>query len=513
MISQLTGSSSSSEAQENRFGSAYYAAYSGLQYLKYVEKNPNYVYSDLNDFIAKINAGSPYTLPSGIGQFQIVVAPVAGSTTNYTVTTLVGSAISSSASSQESNFLLTYSGQRTFTVKPQSTPNGASEYVVFAGNSDVVISGDSVVIGNLYAKSFASQQANITGSVTTKKDATLGYSTKLSKNLCSGGNVVLDQSSVAGTLNAQGSLRMKYKSSVGSDAFVGTSYTADENVSVNGNLNVGAVSGSDGIFGYQNFYGTNVYVKNNINFSGNEVVVTKNAYAGKTISLSWASKILGVAVGKSVQVGSGTVGSKIETTSYPPNVAPTAPSMCATVADPSPKANLVAGTVDKVSNYGEGKFGKSSPLLPGSYKNLSIAVSEPLTLVAGTYIFNKIDLAYGATLNLNISGGDITIFSIGTVNVGNLDSVNVSIDGATWKSMSTVGNSYAARVYLESHSDINFDWGAEWFGTLFSTGSITLGGNNTLIGAVVMLGANNNYKWDNDITYVPSNYAIANWYQ
>jgi hypothetical protein len=67
-------------------------------------------------------------------------------------------------------------------------------------------------------------------------------------------------------------------------------------------------------------------------------------------------------------------------------------------------------------------------------------------------------------------------------------------------------------VYLEAHDNITLKWAADWFGTLFSTKVVSFGGSNELIGAVAMLGSKTDYAWANNIVYVPSNYAMAHWY-
>jgi hypothetical protein len=161
--------------------------------------------------------------------------------------------------------------------------------------------------------------------------------------------------------------------------------------------------------------------------------------------------------------------------------------------------------------WADNTYKRSNPLAPGSYRNMSIGGSAPLTLKGGTYIFNKIDLAWAVTLNLDLSGEDITIFCLGPVTMDALD-IYVSTDGSTWKAMKDVDKSYAAKVYLEAHDNITLKWAADWFGTLFSTKVVSFGGSNELIGAVAMLGSKTDYAWANNIVYVPSNYAMAHWY-
>lgn len=510
VISRLTGSGGGTEIQENRFDGAYYAAYSGLEYLQYAEQNLDLSYADLSDFVSKINAASPYTLPSGVGQFQIVIAPVAGSTTKYTVASLIGSTVGGSSATRESSFVLKYLGERTF-ASSQPSPNRASKYVTFAPAAKMSIDGASDIIGDIYAKSLKSKMVVIDGSVTVVDDADLNFKTIVNGKLCSGGDVSLDQSSVSGDINVQGNVIMKFASSVGGSAFVGGSYSSDGDVVISGDLNVGKLTCGATEFGFSNEYSGDVFSAGNIKFSGSSSTVLQNAYSGDTITLSWGSTIKKVAVAKIVKKNEGSVGSMIETTSYPPNIAPKEPAACTIVESPHPNGTVTAGTVDISSGWAQGKYKRSTPLAPGNYRKLSIANSEPLTLRAGQYVFAKMNLEWNVTLNLDVSAGDITIFSIGPVNTSKLD-VYVTTDGSTWKSMRAVDKTNAAKVYLEAHDNIVLGWDADWFGTLFSTKVIRFDGSNDLIGAVAMLGTQSDYSWANNIDYVPSNYAMAHWY-
>jgi len=501
-VTVMTPSSTITEVNENRFGQAYYAAYSGFQYLMYGE---NKVYNNIDTFVNAFN-GKSFTLANG-DVFNVSLSK--GVSPAYTVNYIIGVSKNSNATNDE-NYIMAQNTQRTFYpyTTPTQTPTGPSKKVIFAAGSDVNVQGSSHITGDVYVKTLTIQQATISGSVVTQGDANLNYATNVTGSLCSKGNVLLDQSTVSGLINTDGNVTLNYLSTAGSDIFSGGNITTAGNVTVVGEAN--AQKKVD--LGYANAFSKSIKAGSSITFSGNSSTIANNTYSGSTTTVSWGSRVLGVAIGKTVTVNSGgSVGSKIETTSYPPNIAPTAPTT-STCTENNPKTTtFTVGTVDVSSGWAEGKYKTSTPLAPGKYRQLTIANSEPLTLKAGSYYFSSINLAYNVTLNLDVSGGDILIFVSGKVTEGNLAAIKVSTNGSTWSDMTAIGNSNAAKVYLEAHDDISLDWGGEWFGTLFSTGNIALGGDNTIIGAVAMLGTNNSYRWDNDITYVPSNYAMANW--
>lgn len=516
-ISRLSPSALQTKVTGEFGDRAYYNAQSGLNYILAKRSELQTGKSSFADFLSAMGGDNTMVtlyLPEG-GQFtyKLTSQSTSGTSGTFTVSSLTGTTGGTSAAPQYAYQLFGggKGASETYTYTPETTttadPSKASYYVLYSANSGVSVAGAATITGNIYGVTFTSQQTSIVGNIIAKGAATLNFSTSVTGNLCAGTTATLDQSSVSGALTALGNVQLKYASTVGGSIYSGGNVVMADSVSVGGDINAQGYEQ----FGYANAIGGNAYANGNITFSGTASTIAKSAYSGGTITLSWASKIANTAVAATaVNVVSGSsVGTALVSSSYPPNIKPIAPTSCTTVTAPTP-ATFSAGTKNVSVAWGATTYNTSNPLAPGSYKNLTLSGSSPLTLTAGTYYFNSISLGYGSTLNLDLSGGDITIFVVGAVDLNMTSGINVSTDGSTWQGMTSVDKAYAARVYLEAHDAIKLEWATNWYGTLFSTKSITFGGSNTIIGAYATIGSDA-LSWAASVTYVASNYALANW--
>jgi predicted acyltransferase (DUF342 family) len=611
VVSRLTGSSSWTEIQENRFGSSYYAALSGFEYLKYAETNPDDVYVDVNDFIKQINDGSPYTLPSGRGQFEIVLASVSGSTTAYTLSSLIGRSVVGSSSGHDSNFLWAPLGQRAFSAASTTEPKGWLKYVQIGENVSTssamstkgnilatnnlslvennIVDGDVVVYQNMTTGSgvqikgsvyvggnlVVGPNSTIIKDISVIGNVTIGSGSKVS-NITSNGNVVLQSSgqTVAGSINAQGNITISSGSVVDGDLIadgnvvldpsgcvvkgniyaggnvtissgsrvdkkvvaggnvviadssaevkggvnsggnisVGSSFktagglTASGNVDVKGNVSIGTDINSGGdvsITGASTVVSGSVYVKRNLSIS-QKSTVSGNASVSGNISLSKGACIAGktyvagtVTSCTGATCGAGNCYVSLGGTYAAPLSPETPESPTAVVV----REKELAPTHEPNTNSKDG--------------NLSVPNGGTKVFTSGTYYYKYISTEYGSKIKFDLSGGDITIFATKEVKLENSTKIFVSVDGNTYLPMASVDPKLAAKIYLESNSNIELMWAADWFGTLFSRGNISFGGGNTIIGMYASLDGNVSSTSGSNatVTYVPSNYALREWYK
>lgn len=510
-IAVMSPSATQSKLEQEAGERAFYNAQSGLNFIMSMQGYYAANGTTVNNFINAMGGNNTlitYNVP-GNGQFsyRLQLNATNGANGTYNVAYLLGRSADSSGNFKYS--YLAYGGDRgsSDSYNYNANTGGASKYVLASYGSAVNVAGSAVITGDIYGQSFTSQQTNITGNIISQGNANLNFSTHVTGNLCAKGDVVLDQSSVTGSVNATGNVTMKFASSVTGSVYAGGYITMAESTTIGGSAHAQNYLTT----GFSTNIGTSAYSNNDITFGGTAAQIAKDAYAGKSITLNWACSVGNQAVAcdnVSVVYGS-SVGSSLISCSYPPNVKPTAPSACTVTTSPK-VASFTAGTTNITVGWGGTTYNTANPLAPGKYKKLTLSGASPLTLKAGTYYFSSIDIGYGSTLNLDVSGGDITIFVTGAVDVNATGGINVSTDGTTWKSMTAVDKSYAARVYLEAHSAIGLEWATNWFGTLFSTDSFSFAGDNTIIGSYVSTGSGT-LSWAAKVTYVGSNYAAANW--
>ena len=512
-IAVMSPSSMQSKLEQEAGMRAYYNAQSGMSFIYSRQAVYEASGNSLTNFLDAMggNKIQTYYIPGG-GQFAYQLSLVDNDAINgnFSIYYLTG-AVGDASGNQEYSYLL-YGGEKGTSGSiaysaVNSLQSGGADKVLASYGSAVSIAGSAVIVGNVYGLSVTAEQASITGDVTSQGDANLNYKTSVTGNLCSGGDATLDQTTVTGSVNAQGNVYLKYNSIVGGSVYAGGNIIMDGSVTVGGSVHAQGYTQ----LGYADNIAGNAYSNGNINFVGTSAVISNNAYSGSTINLSWASSIVkqAVACNPFDVVNGSSVGSKIISCSYPPNIKPTAPTAGTVVSSPTVKV-FTAGTTNIYIPYNTNTYSTSNPLPPGKYNDLTVGGKSPISFTAGTYYFNSISVAYNSIINLDVSGGDITIFVTGPVDNNATGGINVSSDGAKWKDMTKVDKMYAAKVYLEAHDTITLEYATNWFGTLFSTKSIMFSGDNIIIGSYATTGTDT-LSWANSVTYVCSDYALAHW--
>jgi len=250
-VTMMTPSSTITELHENRFSQAYYAAYSGLQYLQYSE---NGVYEDKNSFIEAINADSPYTLSDG-GKFLIEIAT--DSDAKYKVKYLIG-VFSENEKKSESVLLLSDYG-RTFTKKEIETPPDPSSgtNVVMYTTHGLTLNANNEIDGTIYGKT----QISINGGAVVEGDA------------ISEGLVTINNGTVRGIVCSRGNASWSNNTTVDGVVIVFGDLTMNggvynNNVYVTGKLTVNNHARIAG-----NVYANEIYI-NSIDLGGQAYAVT-----------------------------------------------------------------------------------------------------------------------------------------------------------------------------------------------------------------------------------------------
>jgi hypothetical protein len=146
-------------------------------------------------------------------------------------------------------------------------------------------------------------------------------------------------------------------------------------------------------------------------------------------------------------------------------------------------------------------FGQQS-LSPGHYSDLILQGSNKVTLTAGDYHFNNINMTGAfAELHLDVNGGPINIFAANDVTFNQLSTF---VNGVAQQNANPV---LAAHVLLEAHGDIVLS--RQFFGGVFAPkGDVTIRSLTDVIGAVVA-GDEVIAESSADVTYVRNNYLTA----
>jgi predicted acyltransferase (DUF342 family) len=347
----------------------------------------------------------------------------------------------------------------------------------------------------------------ISGSINSGGDVTIASSANVTGDIVAKGSVIVSSSGsvISGSIHAGKDITINSKITVGGGLYSGAVMTlADDSISIGGDINAGTkaiFSGSGGS------YLQNVYAGSDVNITA-KTTINKNVEAAGKISIAnsgtWNTCIAGVAKatgtisscsGTSCGSGNCYIGATLQKqASVKAPLSPNSPASyvpCESVGVPSPPKNT--NTKDGVLNVPNG----------GS-----------VTFKGGTYYYSSITMEYNSTVYLDLSGSDITIFSTGNVALNGATKIKVSKDGTNYYDITSVDSALAAKVYLESNGSITLAYSSDWFGTLFARGSITFGGGNTFIGAYASQTGSASVTSGSgySMTYVPSNYAIANWY-
>lgn len=221
----------------------------------------------------------------------------------------------------------------------------------------------------------------------------------------------------------------------GGNVTTGSNATVTQNIVASGNVQIGG--GSD--------IGGNVQSGGNIS-TGSNVTITGTAQASGTVTLG----------------GSSSAGSTV--TGAP---APT-PLAYAPVALPSASSFSAGGP-----NQSTGGGGTLN-LVADTYGALTTGSNATVNLSSGVYFFDSFTLGGGTDLNLDLTGGAITINIVGNLTMGS--NVDVNLIGGD-----------ASDVLFEVHGTASIGGGTDWFGTLFSPiagKTVTFGSNTRISGAV-----------------------------
>ena len=146
-----------------------------------------------------------------------------------------------------------------------------------------------------------------------------------------------------------------------------------------------------------------------------------------------------------------------------------------------PAATFIAEGDDILTGENE-----STQLYPDSYGRLHLGGENELYLSSGDYYFDRISIAEELDFYLDISGGDINIFSSGYVLIDEDLDVFLSIDGVSYNSYADVDPVLAGSIFYEFQGPF-FVLGhnGELFGTVYGpNGGITIGNNCGITGAL-----------------------------
>lgn len=544
-IAVMTPSATQSKLEQEAGMRAYYNANAGLNFvmsMQNVAQSNKTSFSNYMSMMGDSGVVSYNVEDDGYFAYQLGNIVTNGVNGTYQITDLSGTVMNSSGGSAY-GYVIFGGGKGSshvfnYNVSSMSNTNGRANDVL-SGSAVTITASSTNVTGNIYAKNSVSvaNDTIINGNVVSNGSFTGASRTSVSGYVCADGDVSLASSSiVSGDINAGGDVTLESASKVGGSIYSGGTVTLkSESVVVTGNIHaakyiylnskaavggnvyagvsvvyndssvsVGGDANSQGTVSFLGYGGTvsgNVYSSGAVTFSG-KTTVAKNVYSGSSINFpNWTSSCInGVAAAtgaistcSGASCGSGNCYIHSSLPSQPSVTSPTAPvshTSCAVKPDPDPPYNRK--TTDGVVNLASG----ASYYFSGK-----------------TYYFSSITGAGNNTLYFDLSGGDVTIFSTGDVNFNGKATIKVSLDGKTYKNMGSVDKSYAAKVYLESNGNMYMGWAADWFGTLFSRGTLTFNGGNTIIGSYASLGGVTQIVSGSGYTvvYVASTYALANW--
>lgn len=221
----------------------------------------------------------------------------------------------------------------------------------------------------------------------------------------------------------------------GGNVTTGSNATVTQNIVASGNVQIGG--GSD--------IGGNVLSGGNIT-TGSNTTIVGTAQASGTVTLG----------------GSSSAGSTV--TGAP---APT-PLTHTPVALPSASSFSAGGPNQSTGGGG------TLTLVADTYGALTTGSNANVNLSSGVYFFDSFSLGGGSDLNLDLTGGAITINIVGNLTMGS--NVDINLIGGD-----------ASDVLFEVHGNASIGGGTDWFGTLFSPiagKTVTFGSNSDITGGV-----------------------------
>ncbi|XLZ72050.1 polymer-forming cytoskeletal protein [Massilia sp. SR12] len=257
-----------------------------------------------------------------------------------------------------------------------------------------------------------------------------------------GKNVELNQETkVTGNVAAGGNLDMKYKSQVQGNVTTTGKITLEQGSKVSGNI---ATTGT-------------VHAKYESTVTGKVETSTRENVA---VTLEQAAKV------SNVVHNSGTIVDK----KWGANLAKdTIAPVNAPVLDVLPGATPFA-VGSNVFNLGDRTTGA---LGQGKYGKVNLGYDSTLTLGAGSYYFDSLDIGGFGKLIFDLSGGAINLYVLNNINIGQ----DFEFD---------VLNGSAANIYTETKGNYELGINGEWYGTLFGSGeksNLHFGQNATMGGS------------------------------
>jgi len=486
-ITILTPSSTITEINENRFGQAYYAAYSGLQYLKYAESG---IYKDIATFTKTINSGTPYVLSSSGATADISVSSI--DATHYTINYIIGSTTGEMVKSE--NYMLLNGATRSFIAYSSPVPKALGAYVTATNG---LTNAQGTIDGDLLSGTFVfNPGVIITGSViSTSTTETLnikvGKIGGTGKYVCSDSGVVLNGNEVDGNVYAHGDV------SYNNGVVAGDIYaTGDVTVSN------GSVEFSHNIYAGGNVYIKNAYITGNIYAAGNVVIggswprVTGQIHSQQAVTIND-----GAVSGNVYDINGLSVAASYMFTGYEYKN-PTKPL---SVMNCPEKVTWTMTQHPATSDFyiGNGAYGSLSDNVDASNKY---------------YYFNSFTIGGSGSggwgnfcLDISHDGGIVNFVANNLSERGNYYVNTKSLSNCYGSMMNSMDVSYyasASKFYTEVYGNVTMSGGSDWFGTIFSNGDITLGGGSIVVGALYSVNGTINLSGSGGtkIRYVQADY-------
>jgi cytoskeletal protein CcmA (bactofilin family) len=483
-VAYFSSSSSVTQLADTRAKQAYYAALAGKDYVVWLHKNFADIYKDaipkdqrFTEFLAMLNRNGGTRVLDGNRRFTIAAAAAPAMCATCYTASVDGKYVGGD-------------GAETETFRVASVGVGGSDDPFVPGGDDdddedgdhsaldtarrtPTVTNGASIDGGVYADTVTlGNESAVKGDVISSSWVIIGNKAAVGGDVCAGDDVTMNnQSSVGGDINTPGDVYIG-----ANDAVVEGSVYAGGNVTIQ---NGARVMGDVHAGGYV-YLGSNnasvrggVYAAGNVTL-GNAARVYANVHSGGAINVLWGGRIDGNAVAAgavTVNKDGGRVGGSVSpNTASPPRVKPTPQKACDVVAAP-PLQSFTAGKTDIAVSYGNSK-----DIAPGTYGKLTGGGQNTITLHAGTYVFSSMSLAWNCVWRLDVSGGDIVVFSVGDVSFGGEMAVMVSPDGVNYQGMWSVDPNLAASVYLETHGSFTAGQNGRWLGTILAKKDISFGG-------------------------------------
>ena len=229
---------------------------------------------------------------------------------------------------------------------------------------------------------------------------------------------------------------------------------------------------------------SNVYGGGDVSL-GQSAVVNGNVIAGDRVTMNGSSLVKGNvdvshASGSAATLGANSRvdGTITRNTGTSMTVSGTASYGSAVAGTPAPfnPVALPGASVFSAGGADVIKLGhESTTLAAGSYDKINLGAYNTLNFTAGSYYFNSLQVDGHNTFNFDLSGGAISLYFTGNVNIGNY--LDVVLTGGD-----------ASDLYAETKGNWTQDGFGEWTGTIFGAGAasnLNFGQYSTLTGSFI----------------------------